>query len=91
MRMDKETIQIQESEEKLRGAVPESGEELTLEEAFERLDEMMEALEDRETSLEDSFLIYQKGMELIRQCGNKIDLVEKKVLVMDEEGDISEF
>ncbi len=89
--MDKETIQIQESEEKLRGAVPESGEELTLEEAFERLDEMMEALEDRETSLEDSFLIYQKGMELIRQCGNKIDLVEKKVLVMDEEGDISEF
>lgn len=91
MRMDKQTIQIQESEEKLRGAVPESGEELTLEEAFERLDEMMEALEDRETSLEDSFLIYQKGMELIRQCGNKIDLVEKKVLVMDEEGDISEF
>lgn len=89
--MDKETIQIQESGEKLRGAVPESGEELTLEEAFERLDEMMEALEDRETSLEDSFLIYQKGMELIRQCGNKIDLVEKKVLVMDEEGDISEF
>lgn len=89
--MDKETIQIQESEEKLRGAVPEYGEELTLEEAFERLDEMMEALEDRETSLEDSFLIYQKGMELIRQCGNKIDLVEKKVLVMDEEGDISEF
>lgn len=89
--MDKQTIQIQESEEKLRGAVPESGEELTLEEAFERLDEMMEALEDRETSLEDSFLIYQKGMELIRQCGNKIDLVEKKVLVMDEEGDISEF
>ena len=91
MRMDKQTIQIQESEEKLRGAVPESGEELTLEEAFERLDEMMEALEDRETSLDDSFLIYQKGMELIRQCGNKIDLVEKKVLVMDEEGDISEF
>ena len=78
MRMDKQTIQIQESEEKLRGAVPESGEELTLEEAFERLDEMMEALEDRETSLEDSFLIYQKGMELIRQCGNKIDLVEKR-------------
>ncbi|MDO5346197.1 MAG: exodeoxyribonuclease VII small subunit [Lachnospiraceae bacterium] len=68
-----------------------SGEEVTLEEAFQRLDEIMEALEDRDTSLEDSFRIYQKGMELIRQCSQKIDLVEKKVLVIDEEGELGEF
>lgn len=69
----------------------DSREELTLEEAFARLDGIMEALEDRETSLEDAFLIYQKGMELIRQCSQKVDLVEKKVLVMDEEGGLGEF
>lgn len=78
--MGKEKTEIQEAET-----------QMTLEEAFERLDEIMEALENRETSLEDSFQIYQKGMELIRQCSQKIDLVEKKVLVMDEEGGISEF
>lgn len=78
--MEKEGTEIQEEET-----------QMTLEEAFQRLDEIMEALENRETSLEDSFQIYQKGMELIRQCSRKLDLVEKKVLVMDEEGGVSEF
>lgn len=78
--MEKERTEIQEEET-----------QMTLEEAFQRLDEIMEALENRETSLEDSFQIYQKGMELIRQCSQKLDLVEKKVLVMDEEGGVSEF
>lgn len=85
MEMEKEITDKQGVEEQA------SGEEVTLEEAFQRLDEIMEALEDRDTSLEDSFRIYQKGMELIRQCSQKIDLVEKKVLVIDEEGELGEF
>ena len=65
--------------------------EQTLEEAFASLDELIEILEDRETSLEDSFRVYQKGMELIKKCSEKIEQVETKVLLMNEDGELDEF
>ena len=37
-------------------------EEKTLEEAFSELDVLADKLEDRETSLEDSFRLYKQGM-----------------------------
>ena len=64
---------------------------LTLEDAFGRLDRMVEALESREISLEDSFRIYQEGMKLLRMCNEKIDQVEKKILVINGEGGLDEF
>jgi exodeoxyribonuclease VII small subunit len=66
-------------------------ENLTLEEAFGRLDALVEALEDREISLEDSFRTYQEGMELLKLCNDKIDQVEKKILVMNGDGGLDEF
>ena len=57
-------------------------EELSLEEAFSKLDVLAQKLEDRETSLEDSFLLYQQGMELLKLCNGKLDTVEKKMLQM---------
>ncbi len=60
--------------------------ELSLEEAFEQLDSIMEQLEQGETKLEDSFLLYQKGMQLLKQCNESIDRVEKKLIVLEEEG-----
>ena len=61
----------------------ERSEEMTLEEAFAGLDRMIETLEKKETSLEDSFQVYQKGMELIKMCSEKIAAVENKVLLMN--------
>lgn len=66
-------------------------EELSLEEAFSKLDLLAQKLEDRETSLEDSFLLYQQGMELLKLCNGKLDTVEKKMLQMNEDGTFSEF
>lgn len=66
-------------------------EELTLEESFAKLEEMLEKLEDRELPLEESFQLYQKGMELLKACNEKIDLVEKKILVMNGDGGLDEF
>ena len=65
--------------------------EMTMEEALKELDGSVERLESREISLEDSFALYQKGMELLRQCGSKIDTVEKKMLKLNEDGELSEF
>lgn len=66
-------------------------EEQTLEEAFAVLDDLIERLERKETSLEASFQIYQKGMDLIKRCSEKIEQVETKVLLMNEDGELDEF
>ena len=69
----------------------EAREDLTIEESLKELDGIVERPEGREISLEDSFSIYQKGMELLRQCSSKIDTVEKKMLKINENGEFSEF
>ena len=66
-------------------------EEKSLEEVFAELDLLAEKLEDRETSLEDSFLLYRQGMELLKFCSDRLDTVEKKMLQLNENGAFSEF
>ena len=66
-------------------------EEMTLEEAFVRLDGMVERLETRGIPLEESFQIYKEGMELLKKCNDKIDTVEKKMLQVNKSGEYSEF
>ncbi|MBR2188865.1 MAG: exodeoxyribonuclease VII small subunit [Eubacterium sp.] len=52
---------------------------------------MAEQLEDKNSSLEESFRIYQRGMNLLKQCSEKIDTVEKKMLQVNEDGELIEF
>ena len=66
-------------------------EEITIEDGLQELDKIVERLESRDISLEDSFAMYQKGMEVLKQCSRKIDMVEKKMLPMNKDGDLSEF
>ena len=58
--------------------------EQTLEEAFVRLDQMLEKLSDRDTALEESFQVYAEGTKLLKYCNEKLDKVEKK-------GELNEF
>ena len=67
------------------------GEELTLEECFSGLEEIIEKMQDTEVSLEDSFALYEQGMKKIQRCNQKLDTVEKKMLQMDEDGTLREF
>lgn len=65
--------------------------ETTLEEQFRSLEEVVNRLEREEISLEESFQLYQKGMTLLKACNDTIDTVEKKVLILDENGETHEF
>lgn len=69
----------------------EKKEEFRLEEAFGKIEELLGKLNDRDVSLEESFALYQEGMKLLKQCNEKIDRVEKQMLLIDEEGSIHEF
>ena len=65
--------------------------EITLEEAFGQLEETLQALEAEDITLEDAFSRYKQGMELLKHCNDLIDKVEKKVLVLSEDGECHEF
>ena len=65
--------------------------EQSLETVFEQLDEIVEQLEAEDVSLEDSFGLYHKGMDLLKVCNDKIDTIEKKMMMLDENGEEHEF
>ncbi len=65
--------------------------ELSLEEAFEQIENVITHLEQEEITLEESFQEYNRGMQLLKYCNETIDKVEKKVLQINEEGGLDEF
>jgi exodeoxyribonuclease VII small subunit len=48
-------------------------------------------MEKEDVSLEQSFDLYYKGMELLKRCGEKIDRIEKKMVMLDDKGEEHEF
>ena len=61
-------------------------EELTIEQGFAQIEEILAKMESREISLEESFQLYQKGMEQLKLCNDKITRVEKQVMQLNENG-----
>lgn len=61
--------------------------ELTIEEAFEELDGILKAMEEDKLPLEKSFEMYKNGMELVKLCSLKLDKVEKKITVLEGNGE----
>ena len=66
-------------------------EQFRLEEAFDRIEALLEKLQDKDVTLEESFGLYQEGMGLLKLCNENIDHVEKQMLQIDEEGQTHEF
>ncbi len=64
----------------------ETGQTISIEENFEKLEEVIQRLEGGEISLEEAFAAYSDGMRLIKECNDQIDRVEKQVLKLTEEG-----
>ncbi len=62
-------------------------EEASLEEMFRELDKIMERMESADVSLEDAFSLYERGLKMIRRCNEKLDLVEKKMLIIARNGE----
>lgn len=65
--------------------------QLSLEEAFKKLETVIETLEQPDTSLEESFDAYKEGVALVNLCNGMIDRVEKEVRVLTEGGMSDEF
>ena len=64
----------------------------TFEDSLQKLDEIVDSLENEELSLEDSVKKFEEGMKLSRFCAEKLDEAEKKITILKEDlsGNIKE-
>ena len=76
---------------KVKKDMPEDKKEMTIEESFARLDGMVKALDSDDITLEESFKIYEEGMKLIKDVSSRIDLVEKKIRLLESQGESEDF
>lgn len=70
--------------------VPEE-KSLSIEETLKELETIIEKMEDRDSSLEDTFALYEAGMKMVKTCSEKIEKVEKKIEILSEEGQNGQF
>ena len=64
-------------------------EELTLEEAFNKLETVISKMENQDVPLEESFQLYSEGMGLLKDVNDRIDRVEKQVQKMQADGSLA--
>ncbi len=55
-----------------------------LEQVLSDVEDIIQRMQQKDISLEDSFLLYQQGIEGLKLCNSKIDAVEKKLLLLNE-------
>ena len=65
--------------------------ELTYEQAFKELEEIVVELEGDEMSLEKSLALFERGQELTRRCGELLDDADLKVKQVMKDGTVSDF
>ena len=65
--------------------------ELTIEQSFAEIEEILNKLESNEVTLEDSFLLYQSGMHHIKHCNDLMNAVEQKVQMLNSNGELETF
>ena len=69
----------------------EKPEKMSIEESIDYLEEVIEKMEDPDISLEESFSLYEKGMKVLKEAAGAVDEVEKKVKLIDDEGQTEDF
>lgn len=56
--------------------------DVSIEEALARLDEIAAALENTDTGLKESIELYSEGVQLINRCRNYLCDVEKEMITL---------
>ncbi|MCM3586386.1 exodeoxyribonuclease VII small subunit [Mesobacillus maritimus] len=66
--------------------------ELTFEEAMEKLEVIVEKLEEGDVPLEEAISFYKEGMELSKLCHNKLKHVEGQLTkILTDDGQTVDF
>nr|WP_318000394.1 exodeoxyribonuclease VII small subunit [uncultured Faecalibacillus sp.] len=66
-------------------------ENMTFEQAIKRLEEIVNLLENNQTSLDESVELFQEGVQLSQYCSKKLGKVENKVSKILINGQLEDF
>lgn len=64
---------------------------ITLEERFEKLEDILNAMEQNTVTLDEAFDLYKSGIEQVKACNAMLGDMEKAMLVLNENGELEEF
>jgi len=53
--------------------------EMGLEQALERLEQIVQTLENGKMGLEESLELYERGMEMVRLCESRLQSAERRI------------
>ena len=68
-----------------------ANDKLSLEDTLKQIEQIIFQMESPEVTLEESFGLYQNGVEKMKACNEMLDEVEKKMLVLNGNGELEEF
>ena len=64
---------------------------LTYEEAYNKLESILETLESRSTSLDESLSLYEEGIKLYKHCNKLLDNAQLKISKFNQLGIEEDF
>lgn len=64
---------------------------VSLEERFENIEQIIDQMEAQDVSLDKSFELYKNGLEEIKAANAMLENIEKAMMVMNEDGSLEEF
>ena len=65
--------------------------DLKLEDLLSQAEYCITQLENPQISLEDSFRYYEEGIKKLKACNEKVEQIDKKMLVISSQGQLEEF
>lgn len=65
----------------------EEKKEVSLEETLQKIEETIAEMERPDISLEESFRAYESGIRMIQGANSRIDLVEKQMIMLQQEAE----
>lgn len=63
----------------------EINEELTIEQAMDRMDEIQSLINDGEISLNESVKLFEEASKLYKFCNEKLDALEERVKILQKD------
>ena len=64
---------------------------VSLDEKFKEIEAILKELEKEDIAIEDALDLYTKGKIAVKECKNKIDMIEKEVKKVNPDGTVSSF
>lgn len=84
-----ENIELEQKDLSSQENEPEK--DLKLEDLLSQAEYCITQLENPQISLEDSFRNYEEGIKKLKACNEKVEQIEKKMLVISSQGQLEEF